>query len=92
MRRGAVAASAVYAEAKPITVSRESGQVVKTEWDIQVTNPYELAKFHPDCVKIEALMTPIKQALNEGRTVKGITATKRLVTSVRAGGQKFIDV
>ena len=88
----AVAASATYAEAKPITVSRESGQVVKTEWDIQVTNPYDLAKFHPDCVKIEALLTPIKQALNEGRTIKGIVATKRLVTSVRAGAQKFIDV
>jgi len=88
----ATASAATYAESKPITVSRESGQVVKTEWEITVTNPYELAKFHPDCVTITPLLTPIKAALNEGRTVKGVVAKKILTTSVRPGAQKFIDV
>lgn len=86
------AAAKAYSEGKPITASRESGQVVKTDWDIQVVNPYDLAKYHPDCVKIEPLITPIKAALNDGREVKGIVAKKKLTTSVRPGSQKVIEV
>ena len=88
----ATAAAQTYIEAQPVEAIRQKGQVVKEDWEISVTNPYELAKFHPDCVKIEALLTPIKQALNEGRTVKGITAKKVTKSSVRIGQQKFIDV
>ncbi len=88
------AAVATYAESRPIQATRETGQVVKTDWDVIVTNPWELAKFHPDCVKIEPLMTPIKAALNEGRTVRGITATKKTTATVRAGAAqpRFIEV
>jgi hypothetical protein len=88
------AAAATYSESRPVQSTREQGQVVKVDWDITVTNPYELAKFHPDCVKIEPLMTPIKAALNEGRAVKGIKAEKKTVASVRVNdrAQKVIDV
>lgn len=86
------AAEAAEAEAKPITATRVAGQVVKTDWEITVTNPYELAKFHPDCVKIEPLLTPIKQALNAGISVKGISATKVIKSSVRAGTAPLIEV
>lgn len=85
------AAALTQVEAKPVVASRVVGQVVKTEWDVQVTNPFDLARFHPDCVKIEPLLGAIKVALNEGRTLKGVTATKRVVTDVRAG-KGFIDV
>ena len=80
------------AEVKPVTPTRATGQVVKEDWEITVTNPYELAKFHPDCVKIEALLTPIKQALNAGISVKGISATKVIKSSVRAGTAPLIEV
>lgn len=87
------AAAKTMVESKPIQATRETGQVVKTEWEISVVNPYELAKFHPDCVKIEPLLTPIKAALNEGREVKGVRATKRLVTDVRTRSTPaFIEV
>lgn len=86
------ATAATIAEAKPITATRAYGQVVKTDWEIVVTNPYELAKFHPDCVKIEPLMMPIKQALNAGISVKGVKAEKITKTSVRAGTSPLIDV
>lgn len=79
------AQNAALAESKPITATRAVGQLVKTDWEITVINPYELAKFHPDCVKIEPLLTPIKQALNAGIAVKGVRAEKRTVASVRVG-------
>lgn len=77
----------------PVAPIRAEGQVVKTDWEIVVTNPYELAKFHPACVKIEPRLSEIKQLLNEGITIKGITATKVTKASVRLGGErKAIEV
>lgn len=79
------AAAAAYVESRPIEMTRVEGQVTKTDWEITVLNPWELAKYHPDCVKIEPLLTPIKAALNEGRTVKGIRAEKVIKAGVRVG-------
>jgi len=86
------AQAARLAEVKPVKPTRATGQVVKEDWEITVTNPYDLAKFHPDCVKIEPLLTPIKQALNAGISVKGITAMKVTKASVRAGTAPLIEV
>jgi membrane protein involved in colicin uptake len=87
------AAEQYYIESRPIQATRVAGQTVKTDWEIEVVNPYELARLHPDCVKIEPLMTPIKAALNQGRTVAGITANKVTVANVRTGRQTLaIDV
>lgn len=86
------AAEATAAEAKPITATRAAGQVIKTDWEITVTNPYELAKFHPDCVKIEPLLSPIKAALNAGIAVKGVKAEKVTKGGVRLGAIQLIDV
>lgn len=87
------AQAAALVESKPITATKSFGQVVKSDWEITVTNPYELAKFHPDCVRIEPLLQPIKQALNAGITVKGISARKVIKTNVRIGNSSaLIDV
>jgi len=86
------AAAAKLAEGKPIESTRTFGQVVKTDWEIIVTNPYELAKFHPDCVKIEPLLTPIKQTLNMGIVVKGIRAEKKITSGVRLSAAPVINV
>jgi len=72
--------------AMPVAASaRVEGQVVKTDWEITVTNPYDLAKFHPACVEIKPRLTEIKQLLNDGITIKGITAVKTTKASVRLG-------
>lgn len=71
---------------------RAEGQVVKSDWQITVTNPYELAKFHPACVKIEPRLSEIKTLLNDGVTVKGIAATKITKSTVRAGSSPLIEV
>lgn len=87
-----IAAAKTYAEGKPIQASREVGQVLKTDWEITVVNPYELAKYHPDCVTVTPKMGEIKSALNEGREIKGIKATKKMVASVRTGRNQVIEV
>ena len=78
------AAAQTYVESRPIQTTRESGQIVNNDWEIEITNPYELAKYHPDCVKITPLLTPIKAALNDGREVKGVKAKKVITSNVRA--------
>jgi len=79
-------------ESAPIHATRAAGQVVKDDWKIEVTNPWELAKYHPDCVKIEALLAPIKRLLTEGVQVKGVRAEKITVSTVRAGTRTAIDI
>ena len=62
------------------------------DWSVEVTNPFELAKYHPDCVTITPLVGRIKAVLNEGREVKGVKAKQVLVTNQRAARQTTIDV
>lgn len=86
------AAAKVYVESRPITATRENGQIVKTDWEIIVTNPYELAKFHPDCVNITPRLGEIKAHLNAGLTIKGIKAVKVTKASVRTATAAAITV
>ena len=86
------AAEKTYVESRPIEATKTAAQQIKTDWEIEITNPYELARLHPDCVKIEALMTPIKAALNAGREIKGIMARKITVADVKTRRQKEIQV
>ncbi len=77
----------------PAAPIRADGQVVKTDWEITITNPYDLAKFHPGCVNISPRLADIKQLLNEGVTVRGITATKVTRAGVRlAPSRALIEV
>jgi hypothetical protein len=87
-----VAAQTAAVAAPPAPV-RAEGQVVRTDWEIIVTNPYDLAKFHPGCVNITPRLAEIKMLLAEGVTVKGITATKVTKAGVRLGSApKAIEV
>lgn len=77
----------------PAAPARAEGQIVKTDWNVTVTNPYELARFHPDCVNITPRLSEIKRLLNEGIQVKGIRAEKMTVATVRLPAQrKAIEV
>lgn len=87
------AADRTYVESRPIAATRVAGQSVRDDWEIQVVNPYELAKFHPDCVEITPRLSEIKRHLNAGLTIKGIKAEKKLTASVRlAPERKAIEV
>lgn len=82
-----------YAAARPIEITRVAGQRSTTDWEITVEQPFILAKFHPDLVNITARLADIKAALNDGREIKGIKATKVTKASVRVGpAPKAIDV
>ena len=83
----AQAAQQKAAETQP---ARAEGQVVRHDWEIIVTNPYELARFHPDLVVIKPNLVSIKAALNEGRSIKGITAEKTVNATVRSNSRAVI--
>jgi len=89
------AAEASYIESRPVASTRASGQRVAEDWDIVVTNPVEFARCNPDCVnweKLPVIMAQIKIHLNSGRMLKGITATKKLSSGVRAMSRKVVEV
>ncbi len=77
------AAAKMYAEAQPIASTRTEGQVIRSDWEITVVNPWELAKFHPDCVTITPKKGQIKAWLNDGVEVRGVKATRVTKASVR---------
>ena len=84
------AQQAKAAEAVPVVPTRVSGQVIKKDWEITVTNPYELAKYHPDCVEIKPKLGAIKAHLAEGITIRGIRAEEVTKSTVRAGSNPLV--
>lgn len=71
------------AERQPIVAAKAEGQVVKKDWDIEVLNPYDLAKFHPQCVTITPKLGEIKALLQSGIEVRGIRAKEIIKTQIR---------
>ena len=87
------AGDAAYCAAKPIEITKVAGQRLSSNWVITVTQPFVLAKFHPDLVNISPRLGDIKAALNEGREIKGITAVREHVSGVRLPAErKAIEV
>jgi hypothetical protein len=86
------AAEATYIESRPVQATKVQGQQVRHDWEITVTNPYELAKYHPDCVTITPLLGAIKAALNQGREIKGVKATPVLKADVRVKKAAVVEV
>ena len=66
------AGDAAYCAAKPVEITTVKGQRQTSDWKITVSQPFVLAKFHPDLVDIKPRLADIKRALNDGREVKGI--------------------
>ena len=86
------AGEAAYLESRPIIATKACGQSEREDWEVQIVNPYDLAKFHPDCVTITPLMGKIKGMLNEGREMRGVKAKIILVTNQRAEKSALIEV
>jgi hypothetical protein len=80
----------VEALPRVMVAPKVEGQIVKEEWEFTVTDPFTLAKFHPNLVRIEPKRQDIKDALKAGLVVHGIEAKKVVVASVRTAGQKEI--
>jgi hypothetical protein len=77
----------------PAEATRAAGQVVKEDIEITVINPYDLARYHPNCVDITPRLVEIKMLISNGITVKGITFKKVVKSTVRLGAAKAaIDV
>jgi len=75
------------------TAVRADGQIIKSDWSIEVVDAWLLARSHPTCVDIKPRISEIKELLKMGVKVKGITATPIVSASVRAGTQrKAIEV
>lgn len=77
---------------QPIAPVKAKGQVVSEDWEITILNPYELAKFHPDCVNITPRLSDIKARLNQGMPVKGVKAERILKSGVRTTKQAVIEL
>lgn len=72
--------------------TRAEGQVVKTDWAIEVTDIWLLARCHTTCVNVTPRLSEIKELLKLGVKVQGIKATPIVNSTVRAGAQKVIEV
>lgn len=64
--------------------ARIAGQIVRKDYEIEVTDIWLLAKAHPVCVKIEPRLSEIKEMLRQGVKVAGVRATEITTATVRA--------
>jgi hypothetical protein len=73
--------------------TRATGQVVRTEWEIQEIREWELAKARPDLVRrIEFDRIEIKRLLDAGVKLPGVVAKPVTKSSVRAGRVEIVNV
>jgi DNA repair exonuclease SbcCD ATPase subunit len=77
------AGDAAYCAAKPIAITTVAGSRQLSNWVITVTQPFVLAKYRPDLVDIKPRLADIKNALNNGETIQGITAVRETTSGVR---------
>ncbi len=72
----------------PVAPVRAEGQRVTSDWDVHVNDPWLLARAHPTCVNIEPRKSEIKALLNAGVKVAGVTATRKIVSTVSTRYEK----
>lgn len=77
------------AQAMPvITAARVEGQIVRQDFDVEITNIWDLARCHPTCVDIKPRMSEIKELLKTGAKLAGVKATPIVKAGVRANGRQ----
>jgi len=75
---------AVRTQAPVPVAPRVEGQIVKEEWEFEVTDKRLLAQMHPDLVNIEPRRLDIKERLKIGHKIHGVAARKVVTAGVRA--------
>lgn len=63
--------------------SAKAQGTLRKDWNITVTDMRALLEKYPQCVKLEAKLQPIKDLLNAGLEVPGVTATPKVGFSVK---------
>lgn len=72
----------------PVAPIKVEGQTVREDWEIEITDIHELYRWHPQFVRLgpeNAKKLEIREALNNGLTLRGIKATKTIKAGVRLG-------
>lgn len=64
-------------------VARAKGQMVKSDFEVIVTDIHLLYRSHPQCVSLKPLISEIKALLTVGITPKGVTAKAVTKSTVR---------
>jgi hypothetical protein len=75
-----------------VEIKRSEGQVVREDWDITITNEWQLARAHPTCVKLTPLLSEIRMLLDAGVKVAGVSAKRVVKSSVRVQTKNAITV
>jgi hypothetical protein len=70
-----------------VEAARAKGQVVSTDWEIEVFDVAALARAHWLCVTVTPRLSEIKNLLNQGLQVAGVRARKVQKSSTRSGKQ-----
>lgn len=81
--------SAAQQQTSVIAPARINGQIVREDWEIEVTNPIELAKWalmsgQWGCIKITPMKSELKSVLDSGATIPGIKASRIAKAGFRA--------
>lgn len=77
----------------PASIPRVAGQIVKEEFDFEITDVWALAKAHPDCVNPpEPKRREIRAMLDAGIKLVGVKSWKAVKASVSTREKKAIDV
>jgi hypothetical protein len=64
--------------------ARAHAQIVKTEWEITVTDLHQLYRNHSHCVELKPRLSEIKALLDSGVTVHGVRAERKAKATVRS--------
>lgn len=83
---------ASQAATKIAIAPRVEGQIVKEEWEFDVTDKRLLAQMHPHLVNIEPRRSEIKEELKLGHKINGVEGRKVIVAGVRASKAKELTV
>lgn len=87
------AADAAYVAAKPVEITKVSGQRTTINWEITSINEHVLYRARPDlATKIEFDMRALKAELSKGIKLAGVTAKEVYKADVRLPVSRTVDV
>lgn len=72
----------------PPLIAKSEGQIIREDWDITVTDLWSLARAHPMCVTIVPRLSEIRELLDLGQKVAGVSAKKVVKSGVRVGSER----
>lgn len=77
----------------PVSIARAEGQIVKEEYEFEITDVWALAKAHPACVNPpEPKRREIRAMLDAGIKLVGVKSWKAVKAGVSTREKKAIDV